>query len=38
MVIEGMANVCIIEMKNKSIDASVIPQVLKYAIWAESTS
>lgn len=34
--IDGDGNVCIIEMKNKSIDASVIPQVLKYAIWAES--
>lgn len=28
--------VCIIEMKNVAIDAAVIPQILEYAIWAES--
>jgi len=28
--------VCIIEMKNAPIDAAVIPQILEYAIWAES--
>jgi len=28
--------VCVIEMKNTPVDASVIPQVLKYAIWAET--
>lgn len=28
--------VCIIEMKNVPIDADVIPQILSYAIWAES--
>jgi len=28
--------VCIIEMKNVPIDAAVIPQILEYAIWAES--
>src|ERR1700731_3020231 len=27
--------VCVIEMKNTNVDAGVIPQVLKYAIWAE---
>lgn len=29
-------NVCIIEMKNVDVDASIIPQVLEYAFWAES--
>ena len=29
-------NVCIIEMKNVDVDASIIPQVLQYAFWAES--
>ena len=29
-------NVCIIEMKNTPVDASIIPQVLEYALWAES--
>jgi len=28
--------VCVIEMKNTNVDAGVIPQVLKYAIWAET--
>jgi hypothetical protein len=30
-------NVCIIEMKNVDVDASIIPQVLQYAFWAESS-
>ena len=34
--IDKDGNVCIIEMKNKPIDASVIPQVLSYAFWAQS--
>lgn len=34
--IDNDGNVCIIEMKNVKVDASIIPQVLKYAIWAES--
>jgi hypothetical protein len=29
-------NVCIIEMKNVAVDADIIPQVLQYAIWAET--
>lgn len=29
-------NICIIEMKNVPVDASIIPQVLKYAFWAET--
>jgi hypothetical protein len=29
-------NVCIIEMKNVNVDASIVPQVLGYAIWAET--
>ena len=28
--------VCIIEMKNTEVDADVIPQVLKYAVWAKT--
>jgi hypothetical protein len=28
--------ICIVEMKNIPIDATVIPQLLEYAIWAES--
>jgi hypothetical protein len=28
--------ICIIEMKNIPIDATIIPQLLEYAIWAES--
>lgn len=29
-------NICIIEMKNVTVDASIIPQVLQYAFWAET--
>lgn len=28
-------NICIIEMKNVTVDPSVISQIMKYAIWAE---
>lgn len=34
--IDADGNICIIEMKNTSVDASIIPQVLQYAFWAES--
>lgn len=34
--IDNDGNVCIIEMKNVSVDASIIPQVLQYAFWAET--
>jgi len=34
--IDTDGNVCIVEMKNVSIDASIIPQVLQYAFWAET--
>jgi hypothetical protein len=34
--IDNDGNVCIIEMKNVAVDASIIPQVLQYAFWAES--
>lgn len=34
--IDSDGNVCIIEMKNVDVDASIIPQVLQYAFWAES--
>jgi len=34
--VDSEGNVCIVEMKNVSVDASILPQVLQYAIWAES--
>jgi hypothetical protein len=34
--IDNDGNVCIVEMKNVAVDASIIPQVLQYAFWAES--
>lgn len=34
--VDSNGNVCIIEMKNVNVDADIIPQVLEYAIWAES--
>jgi hypothetical protein len=34
--LDSDGNVCIIEMKNVSVDANIIPQVLQYAFWAES--
>lgn len=34
--IDNDGNVCIIEMKNVDVDATIIPQVLQYAFWAES--
>jgi len=34
--IDNDGNVCIIEMKNVKVDASIIPQVLQYAFWAET--
>lgn len=33
--IDNDGNVCIVEMKNTTIDSSVIPQVLTYAFWAQ---
>jgi len=35
--VDAQGKVCVVEMKNTSVDASVIPQVLGYAIWAESS-
>jgi hypothetical protein len=32
----GDGSVCILEMKNVPVDAGIIPQVLEYAIWAET--
>ncbi|NYB51214.1 MAG: hypothetical protein HVN35_01430 [Methanobacteriaceae archaeon] len=29
-------NICIVEMKNADVNSSIIPQVLEYAIWAET--
>jgi len=34
--IDQNGNICIIEMKNIVVDASIILQVLEYALWAES--
>ncbi len=34
--IDSDVNVCIIAMKNCSVDSSIIPQVLRYAFWAEN--
>ena len=33
--IDSDGNVCIIEMKNTPVDSEIIPQVLRYAFWAE---
>jgi hypothetical protein len=34
--VDNDGNVCIVEMKNVTVDASIIPQVLQYAFWAET--
>lgn len=34
--IDSDGNVCIVEMKNVEVDASIIKQVLEYAFWAET--
>ena len=34
--INNDGNICIVEMKNTTVDASRIPQVLQYAFWAET--
>lgn len=34
--VDNDGNICIIEMKNVSVNASIIPQVLQYAFWAET--
>lgn len=34
--VDNDGKVCIIEMKNVDVDASIVPQVLQYAFWAES--
>ena len=36
MGVDKEGNVCIIEMKNTEVDADIIPQVLRYAFWAEN--
>ena len=33
--IDENGNICIIELKNTTVDSDIIPQVLEYAIWAE---
>lgn len=35
--IDPDGNVCIIELKNVTVDTNIIPQVLQYAIWAETS-
>ena len=34
--IDNDGNICIVEMKNVTVDASIILQVLQYAFWAET--
>ncbi len=34
--VDSDGNVCIIEMKNTTVDSNIIPQVLQYALWAET--
>jgi len=34
--IDPSGNVCVVEVKNVPVDASILPQVLQYAIWAET--
>jgi len=34
--VDNDGNICIVEMKNVTVDASIIPQVLQYAFWAET--
>lgn len=34
--IDNDGNICIVEMKNVAVNASIIPQVLQYAFWAET--
>lgn len=34
--IDNDGNICIVEMKNYTVNASIIPQVLQYAFWAET--
>ena len=34
--VDSEGTVCIIEMKNTNVDADIIPQVLQYAVWAET--
>jgi hypothetical protein len=33
--VDNDGNICIIEMKNVTVNSSIIPQVLEYAFWAE---
>ena len=34
--VDNDGNICIVEMKNVTVDAWIIPQVLQYAFWAET--
>jgi len=34
--IDNDGNICIVEMKNVTVDAAIVPQVLQYAFWAET--
>jgi hypothetical protein len=33
--VDENGNICIVEMKNVTVDSDIIPQVLEYALWAE---
>lgn len=37
IAIDQDENICVIEMKNVTVDPGIIPQVLQYAIWAETS-
>lgn len=34
--VDENGRICIIEMKNKPVDISIVPQILPYAFWAET--
>lgn len=34
--VDNDGNICILEIKNKPVSTSIIPQVLEYALWAET--
>ena len=34
--VDNEGTICIIELKNVEVDAEIIPQVLRYAVWAET--
>lgn len=36
LAVDSDGNVCIIEMKNKTVDEKIFPQILSYALWAKA--